>query len=194
MPAFTFPDTPFDLQTVTNDITGSTYQWRPELSKWVLTLQNTGGTTADLIWEGDQPPYPINEYKLWYSTDTLELYFYYCDVNGVCGWVPTSAPITMLEDLDEGLSEVKLELVAANVAINENTNRIESFIYFGEEAPVIYPDVDTGNTTPDGTDEGAPIFEQDERNYKLWLNTTTDKLSVLRIDESADVGYSYQKN
>ena len=51
----------------------------------------------------------------------------------------------------------------------KTTNRIESFIYFGEEAPVIYPDVDTGGRTPDGTDEGAPIFEQDERtNYKLW--------------------------
>ena len=39
----------------------------------------------------------------------------------------------------------------------------------------------------------APIFEQDERNYKLWLNTSTDKLSVLRIDEAADEGYSYQE-
>ena len=99
----------------------------------------------------------------------------------------------MLEDLDEGLFEVKQDLIAANVAINENTNRIESFIYFGEEAPVIYPDVDTGGRVPDGTDEGAPVFEQDERNYKLWLNTTTGKLSALRIDEGADAGYSYEE-
>ena len=34
----------------------------------------------DIIWEGDNPPDPIDEYKLWYSTDTLELYFHYCDV------------------------------------------------------------------------------------------------------------------
>ena len=191
MAAFQFPDPQTGQTTVVNPITGSTYQWKEPPGKWVVTVKMRD--VGDIIWEGDNPPSPIGDYKLWYSTDTLELYFYYCDAGGTCAWVPTSAPITMLEDLDEGLSEVKLELVAANVAINENTNRIESFIYFGEEAPVIYPDVDTGGRTPDGTDEGAPIFEQDERNYKLWLNTTTDKLSVLRIDESADVGYSYQK-
>ena len=190
MAAFNFPD-PTVQQTVTNPITGSTYQWKEPPGKWVVTTKVRAVT--DIIYEGDRPPAPRGDYKLWYSTDLLELYFWYEDVNGVGAWVPTSAPITMLEDLDTGLSEVKLELVAANVAINENTNRIESFIYFGEEAPVIYPDVDTGSTTPDGTDEGAPIFEQDERNYKLWLNTTTDKLSVLRIDVAADSGYSYQE-
>ena len=190
MAAFNFPD-PTVQQTVTNPITGSTYQWKEPPGKWVITTKVRA--VQDIIYEGDLPPSPRGDYKLWYSTDTLELYFWYEDENGVGAWVPTSAPITMLEDLDTGLSEVKLGLVAANVAINENTNRIESFIYFGEEAPAIYPDVDTGNTTPDGTDEGAPIFEQDERNYKLWLNTTTDKLSVLRIDESAESGYSYQE-
>ena len=189
--AFNFPDPADGVTTVVNPITGSTYEWKQPPGKWVIVAKIR--EVGDIVWEGDVPPDPRGDYKLWYSTDTLELYFWYEDVNGVGAWVPTSAPITMLEDLDEGLSEVKLELIAANVAINENTNRIESFIYFGEEAPTIYPDVDTGNTTPDGTDEGAPIFEQDERNYKLWLNTTTDKLSVLRIDESADVGYSYQE-
>ena len=190
MAAFQFPD-PTVTQTVVNPITGSTYQWKEPPGKWVVTTKLRG--VSDIIYEGDNPPEPIGDYKLWYSTDTLELYFHYCDANAVCAWVPTSAPITMLEDLDEGLSEVKLGLVAANVAINENTNRIESFIYFGEEAPAIYPDVDTGGRVPDGTDEGAPVFEQDERNYKLWLNTTTDKLSVLRTDEAADAGYSYQE-
>ena len=190
MPAFTFPDPAFET-TVTNPVTGSIYQWKEDPGKWVITAKVR--QVEDIIWEGDNPPDSIGDYKLWYSTDTLELYFYYCDVNDVCAWVPTSAPITMLEDLDEGLFEVKQDLIAANVAINENTNRIESFIYFGEEAPVIYPDVDTGGTTPDGTDEGAPIFEQDERNYKLWLNTTTGKLSALRIDEGADAGYSYEE-
>ena len=189
--AFNFPDPADGVTTVVNPITGSTYEWKQPPGKWVIVAKIR--EVGDIVWEGDVPPDPRGDYKLWYSTDTLELYFWYEDVNGVGAWVPTSAPITMLEDLDEGLSEVKLELIAANVAINENTNRIESFIYFGEESPVIYPDVDTGGRTPDGTDEGAPIFEQDERNYKLWLNTTTDKLSVLRVDESADVGYSYKE-
>ena len=188
--AFQFPETPVPYETVLNDITGSTYQWRPDLTKWVITGKMATGT--DLIWEGDAPPDPIGDYKLWYSTDTLELYFYYTDVNGVSAWVPTSAPITMLEDLDTGLSEVKLGLVAANVAINENTNRIESIVYFGPEPPTIYPDVNTGNTIPDGTEEGAPIFEQDERNYKFWLDTDNNTLSILRIDETADSGYSYR--
>ena len=124
MAAFQFPATPFDLQTVENPITGSTYQWRSEFTKWVLTRQAAGGTTADLIWEGDQPPYPINDYKLWYSTDTLELYFHFCDANGVCAWVPTSAPITMLEDLE---ADVQLALAKAGVAeaaANANVNTI----------------------------------------------------------------------
>ena len=54
--AFQFPTTPFDLQTVENTITGSTYQWRSELTKWVLTRQQT--KVSDLIWEGDDEPNP----------------------------------------------------------------------------------------------------------------------------------------
>ena len=179
MPAFTFPDTPFDLQTVTNDITGSTYQWRPELSKWVLTLQNTGGTTADLIWEGDQPPYPINEYKLWYSTDTLELYFYYCDVNGVCAWVPTSAPITMLEDLDNTVFEIRSDLNQTNVAVSENENRIGRTIEYSDTAPTIYPE-----------EEYDGEFFFNELNYKFWYDT--DRLELLVLYKDPDDGvYSY---
>ena len=99
MAAFQFPADPIDLQTVENPITGSIYQWRSEFSKWVLTRQ-AQTTGEDIVWEGDNPPDPIGDYKLWYSTDTLELYFYYCDVNGVCAWVPTSIPIQVLEDLN----------------------------------------------------------------------------------------------
>ena len=189
MAAFNFPDPALE-QTTVNPITGSTYQWKEPPGKWVITTKLRQIT--DIIYEGDLPPDPRGDYKLWYSTDTLELYFWFEDINGVGAWVPTSAPITMLEDLDTGLSEVKLGLVAANVAINENTNRIESIVYFGPEPPTIYPDVDTGNTTPDGTDEGAPVFEQDERNYKFWLDTDNDTLSILRIDETAASGYSYK--
>ena len=65
------------------------------------------------------------------------------------------------------------------------TQSYDSIVYFGAEPPTIYPDVDTGSTTPDGTDEGAPVFEQDERNYKFWLDTDNDTLSILRMRETA---------
>ena len=96
MAAFNFPD-PTDHSTVVNPITGSTYQWKEPPGKWVIITKLREIT--DIIWEGDTPPEPRNDYKLWYSTDTLELYFWYEDVNGVGAWVPTSAPITMLEGL-----------------------------------------------------------------------------------------------
>ena len=49
MAAFNFPDSPFELQTVENPITGSKYQWRSELSKWVLVgTSTTDGILTDL--------------------------------------------------------------------------------------------------------------------------------------------------
>ena len=97
MAAFQFPD-PAVQQTVVNPITGSTYQWQEPPGKWVVTvsIQEVGA----LVWEGDSPPNPIGDYKLWYNTDILELNFYYCDANGVCAWVPTSVPIQVLEELN----------------------------------------------------------------------------------------------
>ena len=89
MTAFQFPD-PLVQTTVKNPITGSTYQWKEPPGKWVMTVSIR--EVEDIIWEGDAPPNPIGDYKLWYSTDTLELYYYYCDVNGVCTWIPTSVP------------------------------------------------------------------------------------------------------
>ena len=121
MAAFQFPD-PDDTQTVVNPITGSTYQWKEPPGKWVVTTKMRG--VSDIIYEGDNPPNPIGDYKLWYSTDTLELYFHYCDANAVCAWVPTSAPITMLEDLDEGLFEVRQLLNQVNSAAITNENDI----------------------------------------------------------------------
>ena len=109
MASFQFPATPDDLDTVVNPITGSTYQWRADLSKWVLTRQPET-TGSDLIWEGDSPPDPIGDYKLWYSTDTLELYFYYCDANGVCAWLPTSVPIQVLEDLNAFAAQAEVDI------------------------------------------------------------------------------------
>ena len=97
MAAFNFPD-PTVQQTVTNPITGSVYQWKEPPGKWVVSTKIRA--VGDIIYEGDNPPIPRGEYKLWYSTDTLELYFWYEDVNGVGAWVPTSVPIQVLEDLN----------------------------------------------------------------------------------------------
>jgi hypothetical protein len=106
--AFQFPASPAPYAAVVNDITGSTYQWRPDLTKWVIISSKATGTS--LIWEGDSPPDPIGEYKLWYSTDTLELYFHYCDANGVCAWLPTSVPIQVLEDLNAFAAEAEVDI------------------------------------------------------------------------------------
>ena len=106
MPAFQFPD-PIEsgITTVTNPVTGSTYQWKEPPGKWVVTVKMR--EFGDIIWEGDNPPSPIGDYKLWYSTDTLELYFYYCDVNDVCAWIPTSTPITQIDLLQAQIDEIK---------------------------------------------------------------------------------------
>ena len=60
--AFQFPANPTLLETVVNPITGSTYQWRDDLSKWILTRQTT--EISEIIWEGDSPPNPVGDYKL----------------------------------------------------------------------------------------------------------------------------------
>ena len=91
MPAFQFPDPNLE-KTVVNPLTGSTYQWLDPPGKWVLSAA-PAKTVTDLIHEGDNPPSPLGDYKLWYSTDTLELYYHYCDANGVCAWLPTSTRI-----------------------------------------------------------------------------------------------------
>ena len=46
----------------------------------------------------------------------------------------------MLEDLDEAVADLKVDVNAANVAINENQNRIENLIEFSETEPITYPD------------------------------------------------------
>ena len=122
MAAFQFPDPSTGQTTVVNPITGSTYQWKEPPGKWVVATKVR--QVEDIIWEGDAPPDPIGDYKLWYSTDTLELYFYYTDANGTSAWLPTSAPITMLEDLDEGLFEVRQLLNQVNSAAITNENDI----------------------------------------------------------------------
>ena len=176
MSAFQFPD-PTVQQTIVNPITGSTYQWKEPPGKWVVTVSMR--EVGDIIWEGDSPPNPIGDYKLWYSTDTLELYFYYCDANGVCAWLPTSAPITMLEDLDNSVFELRRDLTATNVAVRENENRIGRTIAYTDTAPTIYPE-----------EEYDGEFFFNELNYKFWYDTSRLELLVLYKDPD-DGAYSY---
>ena len=183
MAAFQFPD-PAVQTTVTNPITGSTYQWKEPPGKWVVTVKMRD--VGDIIWEGDNPPSPIGDYKLWYSTDTLELYFYYCDANGVCAWIPTSVPITMLEDLDNTVFELRTDITQVNLAVRENENAIGRTIYFSDSPPAIYDDIDSGNELADGT----PIMLPNELNYKFWYDTDRLELLVLYKDPD-DSAYSY---
>ena len=175
MSAFQFPN-PAEQQTVVNPITGSTYQWKEDPGKWVVAIKIR--EVGDIIWEGDNPPDPIGDYKLWYSTDTLELYFYYCDANSVCAWVPTSAPITMLEDLDNTVFEIRRDLNATNVAVSENENRIGRTIEYSDTAPTIYPE-----------EEYDGEFFFNELNYKFWYDTS--RLELLVLIKDADGDYSY---
>ena len=96
--AFQFPD-PNVQNTVINPITGSEYVWIDPPGKWVVKASSA--EISDILYEGDSPPDPRNDYKLWYSTDTLELYFWYEDVNSNGAWVPTAAPITLVGDIEE---------------------------------------------------------------------------------------------
>ena len=122
MAAFNFPD-PLVQQTVTNPITGSTYQWKEPPGKWVVISRSQG--TTDIIYEGDTPPTPRGEYKLWYSTDTLELYFWYEDTNGTSAWIPTSKPITGLEALIVEVDAAGVDIAQAKREIIENYDDIQ---------------------------------------------------------------------
>ena len=196
MPAFQFPD-PAVEQTVINTLTGSTYQWKEDPGKWVITAKTRDVGT--IIWEGDDEPNPNpGDYKLWYHTDKLELYFWYEDVNGVGAWVPTSAPITMLEDLDAAVAELKSDVVQINAATQTNENRIETFIAFSETAPPAYPDAiepvfDTqGNPLLDENGEQVVTYTPDPANHKLWIRSSTNELHILRLQDIDLRTYEYE--
>ena len=186
MAAFQFPD-PAVQDLVQNPITGSTYRWKADPGKWVIVAQST--SASDFIWEGPNPPLLApgddSDYKLWYNTDTLELYFYYCDVNGSCAWVPTAKPLSIIEDLDNSVYELRSDLIQTNLAVRENENAIGRTIYFGDNVPAIYDDVDSGNELADGT----PIMLPNELNYKFWYDTARLELLVLFRDEDGDDSY-----
>jgi hypothetical protein len=126
---------------------------------------------GDIIWEGDAPPNPIGDYKLWYSTDTLELYFYYCDANGVCAWLPTSVPIQVLEDLNAFAAQAEVDIdtlqykqqllqnALDQIYLDLQTNSSVRPPIFSDTEPTVHPDftapdngLETGDTWYDNTD------------------------------------------
>ena len=154
MAAFQFPD-PAVQTTVKNPITGSTYQWQDPPGKWVVTVSIR--EVGAIIWEGDNPPNPIGDYKLWYSTDTLELYFYYCDANGVCAWLPTSVPIQVLEELNTFAAQAEVDIdqlqykqqllqnALDQIYLDQQTGVSARSPIFSETEPSVHPDF----TAPD---------------------------------------------
>ena len=168
MAAFQFPD-PALQTTVTNPVTGSTYQWKEPPGKWVVTVKMRD--VGDIIWEGDNPPSPIGDYKLWYSTDTLELYFYYCDAAGTCAWVPTSVPIQVLEDLNAFAAQAEVDIDQLQYKQQLLQNAVDQIYLdlmtgasarppiFSDTEPTVHPDftapnnaLETGDTWFDNTD------------------------------------------
>lgn len=121
--AFIFPD-PSELQAVTNPMTGVNYVWKEDLGKWVVASQTSA--LSEAIWEGTNPPPSEQEddYQLWYNTDTLELYFRYCDENATCAWVPTSVPLNSIEDIQVELDATGAAVATARLETAENYQEI----------------------------------------------------------------------
>ena len=136
-------------------LTGRRYKGKEPPGEWVVSVSMRD--VGYIIWEGDNPPNPIGDYKLWYSTDTLELYFYYCDEFGVCAWIPTSKPITLLDDLDTAVAELRTDIQAVNIATSENENRIGRTIFYSDTDPPIHEDA-----VYDGVDKPTQL------NYHFW--------------------------
>ena len=145
MAAYQFPD-PQIQETVINPITGSTYQWKNPPGKWTLVAQPKT-QVSDIIWEGETPPNPVGDYKLWYSIDTLELYFYYTDTQGTSAWIPTAKPITGLESViaevnvaGVDIAQVKLEIIENNADIQRLQTALND-VYTKEEVDALLDEI-----------------------------------------------------
>ena len=140
MAAFDFPSPPVeDGFEVKNELTGITYKYDAASGSWVVvasSVQNNYYTkpevdalldtvSPDLIWEGSNPPLPDTPYKLWYSTDTLELYFYYCDPNNTCAWTPTSVPLTALEVITTELATTNAFIASVERLASANFSELQ---------------------------------------------------------------------
>ena len=140
MAAFDFPSPPVeDGFEVKNELTGITYKYDAASGSWVVVASNVQdnyytkpevddllqSVSPDLIWENKKPPLPDTPYKLWYNTDTLELYFYYCDPNGVCAWTPTSVPLTALEVITTELDTTNAMVASVERLASANFSELQ---------------------------------------------------------------------
>ena len=120
-------------------MTGITYKYDAASGSWVVVASNVQdnyytkpevddllqSVSPDLIWENTNPPLPDTPYKLWYNTDTLELYFYYCDTNGVCAWTPTSVPLTALEVITNELNTTNAMVASVERLASANFSELQ---------------------------------------------------------------------
>ena len=188
MAAFNFPD-PTIQQTVTNPITGSTYQWKEPPGKWVITTKVRA--VSDIIYEGDTPPIPRGDYKLWYSTDTLELYFWYEDENGVGAWVPTSVPITAIEELAAFAAEAEVDIDQLQYKQQLLQNAVDQLYLEAQTGAGNRPPI-FGPTEPDKHPDYTPPEDELIAGDIWYDNTDPDNLEQHIYDGSQWVVYGGQ--
>ena len=187
--AFQFPAAPALLETVVNPITGSTYQWRDDLNKWILVRQTT--QISEIIWEGDSPPDPIGDYKLWYSTDTLELYFWYEDENGVGAWVPTSVPIQVLEDLNACAAQAEVDIDQLQYKQQLLQNALDQIYLEVQTAAAQRPPI-FSTTEPDKHPDFTPPKDELITGDIWYDNTDADSLKQYIYDGTEWVEFGNQ--
>lgn len=189
MSAFEFPN-PVDQQTVVNPVTGTTYQWKEPPGKWVVTTK--ANATGSLIWEGPNPPIPVEDYRFWFDTVGLELYFYHCYAVDDCEWLQISTPIQNISDLEAAVTQLQQDVGILKQEVSENTLRIDNRIYYGATAPDLLPDEQypqfdaNGDPVLDANGDQVILVERNKLNYTFWFDTTNDILHVLAEAGSSD--------
>jgi hypothetical protein len=171
MAAFDFPSPPVeDGFEVKNELTGITYKYDAASGSWVVVASNVQdnyytkpevddllqSVSPDLIWENTNPPLPDTPYKLWYNTDTLELYFYYCDTNGVCAWTPTSVPLTALEVITTELDITNAMVASVERLASANFSELQQ-VQADLGQVTLQEVLDNGNTATKGATFGEPV-------------------------------------
>ena len=165
MAAFQFPD-PAVTTTVKNPITGSTYQWQDPPGKWVIT-RTPSVTGSDLIFEGPSAPIGGN-FKLWFSTLDLELYYQYFDDDGNEEWISVSGESIYFGDTNDPPTDDKYQLWF-------DTTKLELLVKFDDQwwpSSIPTDDIFYGDAPPTA----------DDGDYLLWWDTDRLELCILHED------------
>lgn len=195
MAAFDFPSPPVeDGFEVKNELTGITYKYDAASGSWVVVASNVQdnyytkpevdtllqSVSPDLIWENTNPPLPDTPYKLWYNTDTLELYFYYCDTNGVCAWTPTSVPLTALEVITTELDITNAMVASVERLASANFSELQQ-IQANLGQVTLQEVLDNGNVADKGATFGDRLTVE---RPALGQNTSLNVKGGIRDDDN----------